>query len=150
MGNRVTAAVLLAASCLSAAALAGTPAVLELPGADGTGTVDVQAFSWGVHKSSSNMGTARTAIPADATAATATDAAPQPGTKTEISFTVDPAAGPAAAALATDCVKGKHFDKVVLTVQGERRELGDVTFTCTGRMAAGKPRELKGHVTLIK
>lgn len=150
---------------------AGTPAVLELPAADGSrGTIQVDSFSWGVHKAGAGAtGTSRVASSAGAgkvnvqdlsvtraatpapVAATSDGTAPPPvGSTTEVSFGVDPAASPAAAGLVADCAKGKHFDEVVIVVNGQKRVAQDATFTCSPPSAAARQREFRGHVTLMK
>lgn len=49
------------------------------------------------------------------------------------------------------CAAGQHFGSVVLTGQGKRYEMTDVTVTSCADAGNGlRQKELKGHVTLIK
>lgn len=169
--QRVLGYVVALALCAAGAASAGEPAVLQLPAAGGAGgTIEVQSFSWGLHKAGPSQSAGATESGrtgsgggagkanmqdlsvADATAARSVAVAGEPpaGSQTEVQFVVDPTAGPAAAALVDGCAKGKHFDEVVIVVKGQRRVATDATFFCAPPQGAGKQRELKGHVTLIK
>jgi hypothetical protein len=101
----------------------------------GAGKVNVQDIS--MTKRAAPAPTA-----AEEPAPAATDAA-----TTEVTFQVDPAAGPAAAALVDGCVKGKHFAEVVIVVNGQRQVAKDATSPARLRVMPRRARSVTSRVT---
>ncbi len=160
-------AMTVASSLLLAAgsATAASDYLLEIPGVpgeaaakDGSSSIELQSFSWGVSKVNvQDISMTRHAAVVAAGDAAAAAPAPAVGSVATASVVVDPASSATAARLAQACATGKHFDKVVLTARGTRVEMQDVSVSCpapaAGKRSAagiGKAHELKGHVTLIK
>lgn len=180
--NKAKQVAALAALVLGAGSASAADYVLQVVGVGGevsTGTIEVQSYSWGMHKAGgSAQGQARLggggkasmsdlSVAAEGVRAPRDAATGQASGRRSVAVgdvdgdgQADAVAQPKVGDVAVlgvvtrgadkGCVKGARFSSVVLTGPGQRIEMQDAeVISCGSADGAGK-KEFKGHVTLLK